>query len=285
MEVIRKPYHFLKYRLLRNFQRAVDFRLARRELSYSHALSEHERRLLADVSVRIDLDDGMYAGSASSYLRVGLSALRAIELALAEAAKPIAEVRAILDFPSGYGRVLRFLKVRFPAAAITVSEIDGKALEFCRRTFSVQATPSHERLRELEDIGRFDLVWCGSLITHVDRDATANLLAFFRRQLGPGGVCVVTTHGPRSAEWIEARTETYRLSPAAQRELLAQFHQGGYGYVDYERRRGYGVSLISRQRMLEIAAGVGNWRNACYLEHGWAEHQDVYAFVADDTEL
>jgi SAM-dependent methyltransferase len=285
MEVVRKPYHFLKYRVWGNLRRATDFRVARRELARSTALREHERRLLADVSVRTALDDGMYAGSASDYLRVGLSALQAIEIALGESAKPIADVRSILDFPSGYGRVLRFLKVRFPAAAITVSEIDGRALEFCRRAFSVRAAPSRARFRDLEDVGRFDLVWCGSLITHVDRDATADLLGFFRRQLRPGGVCVVTTHGPRSAAWIEDRTETYRLTPAAQRDLLAQFRGGGYGYVDYEGRRGYGVSIISRPRLLEIAAGVGNWRNACYLEHGWAEHQDVHAFVADGAEL
>lgn len=279
MNLVRKPFHFLKYRIVRNFKRAVDFRLARRALRRSPALSEGERRLLAGVSLRTHLDDRMYAGSAAHYLSVGLSALRAIEIVIGKARKQ--PVRTILDFPSGYGRVLRFLRVRFPDASITAGEIDREALAFCDRAFSVAPKVSPGSFRDLQDIGHFDLVWCGSLITHVDRSATADLLAFLRRQLGPGGVCVFTTHGPRSAEWIENGTETYQLSSVARRALLAQFRESGYGYVDYEGSRRYGVSLISQALTLEIAGGAGDWKSACYLEHGWLEHQDVYAFVAD----
>jgi hypothetical protein len=279
LELIAKPYRFLKYRVFHNLRRATDFRVARRALRRSAALSDAQKLLLEAVSLRTDLDDRMYAGSAAQYLSVGLSALEVVEVALREAHKAPDAVREILDFPSGHGRVLRFLRVRFPAAAITASEVDHPALDFCRRTFAVRSRPSGEDFRRLGDLGRFDLIWCGSLLTHIDERRAADLLTFFRSQLAPGGVCVVTTHGERSAEWIENGTETYHLSAAACQRLLTQFRDTGYGYADYEGRSHYGVSLVSRARMLEIAGAVGNWKPTCYLEHGWLDHQDVYAFA------
>jgi SAM-dependent methyltransferase len=278
--LLRNPYHFVKYRIVRNLRRAADFRLARRRMLRSPTGAADEQRLLAGVSLRTHLDDRMYAGSAAHYLAVGLSAVRVIDQVLGEIGKPPQAVRTILDFPSGYGRVLRFLKVRFPHAAITAAELDREALEFCRRAFSVRTAASRPALSTLDDIGTFDLIWCGSLLTHLDRGASRDLLAFLRRQLAAGGVCLLTTHGPRSAEWIADGSETYLLSPAARRELLTQFREAGHGYVDYDGRRGYGISLISSARMLGLAAEVGNWNNACYLEHAWLDHQDVYAFVA-----
>jgi hypothetical protein len=280
LELVAKPYRFLKYRVVHNLRRAIDFRLARRSLLRSAALSDAQKLLLETVSLRTDLDDRMYAGSAAQYLSVGLSALDVVDVALRESHKMPDTVREILDFPSGHGRVLRFLQVQFPAAAITAAEVDHAALDFCRRSFAVRSRPSGEDFRRLGDLGRFDLIWCGSLITHIDERRAADLLTFFRSQLAPGGVCVVTTHGERSAEWIENGTDTYRLSAAACQFVLRQFRDTGYGYADYDGRSRYGVSLVSRSRMLEIAAGVGNWRPTCYLEHGWLDHQDVYVFAA-----
>ena len=280
MELVRRPYHFLKYRVARNFLRGVDFRRARRALSRSDAVSEEHKRLLASVSLRTHLDDRMYTGSALQYLSVGLSALDMLEIALRAAGKPPDDVRTLLDFPCGYGRVLRFLRARFPAAVITAAEVDPRALEFCSREFAVRAQRSGEDFAKLTGFDHFDVIWCGSLVTHVDSRATGDLLRFFHDHLSPGGVCVVTTHGERAAQWIENGTETYLLSAPTRRRLLREYRDTGAAYADYENRRGYGVSLISQTRMLEIAAGVGNWSNACYLEHGWLDHQDVYGFAA-----
>jgi hypothetical protein len=116
------------------------------------------------------------------------------------------------------------------------------------------------------------------LITHLDPTATAGLLGLFYRHLAPGGTCVFTTHGQTSAEWIESRRYTYLLDESVQKTIVSDFHESGYGYAGYESGSPYGVSVVSRDRMTTIAAAVGDWREVCFLEHGWDEHQDVYAW-------
>jgi SAM-dependent methyltransferase len=251
----------------------------------SDTLSAEEKSLLGNVSLRTHLRDGMYERSAArEYLLVGLSALRAIETTLREVRGDDPRVGTVLDFACGYGRVLRFLRARFSAAEIIAAEMDPVALDFCRRAFSVRSIPSHERFRTLTIAQRFDLIWCGSLITHIEENATAELLTFFRDHLSPGGVCVFSTHGRRSAQWVRERTRTYGLNADAQRQLLSQFDETGYGYADYRNHRGYGVSLVSHERMVEIARHVGKWREACFLEHGWFHHQDVYGFAVAESD-
>jgi SAM-dependent methyltransferase len=188
-------------------------------------------------------------------------------------------VGSILDFPCGYGRVLRFLRVKFPEAGITAAEINTSALDFCKDVFSVKSVISDIDFRGLSLPGKFDLIWCGSLITHIDERATADLLKFFYDHLSPGGLCVFTTHGRLSVERIEKKTKTYELTASAQQEVLSQFHDKGYGYADYRNRQGYGISVVSHERMLAIARGVGQWTETSFLERGWDNHHDVFGFT------
>jgi hypothetical protein len=127
--------------------------------------------------------------------------------------------------------------------------------------------------------GRFDLIWCGSLITHIDQADTTELLGFFYDHLAPGGLCVFTTHGQTSVEWMRDNRETYGLTASGQQQVLSQFDSEGYGYADYPHVSGLGVSVVSYDRMMGIARGIGQWNATCYLERGWDNHQDVYAFV------
>jgi SAM-dependent methyltransferase len=255
-----------------------DFRLAKLRLLSSGTLSANEKTLLNRVSLRVHYSDGMYVTfEALHYLSVGLSAIRCIEGALQKSPGHNA-VRCILDFPSGYGRVLRYLRAQFPDAAITVAEIDRRALEFCTRAFSAKSVVSDTDFK-LSLAERFDLIWCGSLVTHIREKATADLLKFFYEHLLPGGLCVFTTHGQLSAEWIEKNKETYGLSEDARRKVLSQFHDTGYGYADYGQEQECGVSVASHDRILAIARGVGHWNETFYLEHGWDNHQDVYGLA------
>jgi SAM-dependent methyltransferase len=278
MKLVRKSHRFLiQHTILGDLSRAADFRLARRRLMGSGTLSGREKALLAQVSLRVHPRDEMYA-AAEPYLSVGLSALRCIEDVLAKA-KESHEVRTILDFPCGYGRVLRFLRVKFPAAEITASELNPVALDFCERLFSVKLALSNADFRGLALPDRYDLIWCGSLVTHIQEWKTAALLKFFHDHLSPGGLCVFTTHGQVSADWIQKKTQTYGLTDSAQQQVVSQFHRTGFGYTDYSNQQEYGIALVSHERMLAIARSAGQWNEVCYLEHGWGDHQDVYAFA------
>jgi SAM-dependent methyltransferase len=241
-------------------------------------LTKEEKSILDKVSLRIHSADTMYADDAFHYLSVGLSASRCIRETLWRT-PPAYTVESILDFASGYGRVLRFLRVMFPNSDITAAEIDSTALDFCRRSFSVATFLSKTNFSDLSLPHRFDLIWCGSLFTHIDEQASSNLLRFFHDHLSDQGVCVFTTHGQCSIDWLQSKKVTYGLTEDAQQKVIREFQSKGYGYADYPNQSGNGISTVSHQRILELARGVGQWHVIFFLEHGWDNHQDVYAFA------
>ena len=107
---------------------------ARQHLLSLDNLTKDEKITLSNVSLQLHHADTMYAGDAVHYLKVGLSASRCIREALQRIERKSA-VESILDFPSGYGRVLRFVRAMFPDATITAAEVEPTALKFCQRAF------------------------------------------------------------------------------------------------------------------------------------------------------
>jgi SAM-dependent methyltransferase len=249
-------------------------------------LDEAEKRLVRRISLKVSASDYMYVdGWSTSYLTGGLSAGRVIRASL-DAAGKVMSGGAILDFPCGYGRVLRFLKEMFPDSRVVGVEIDTEALNFCRRTFSVEGYASSP-VRSFTSLClplKFDLIWCGSLITHVDRQAALDLLAFFCRHLADGGVCVFTTHGSKVAdEMADVKTKHSDFTDEGVRKAVREYQETGYGYANYawadHQSPSQGVSLTSPPHMLDMARSVGPWEPIYYLERGWHEHQDVYGFM------
>jgi SAM-dependent methyltransferase len=236
-------------------------------------LDPAERELVSKVDSTISPRDAMYIGDGAHYFSVGLSALRAIEAAGA----PVSG--RILDMPCGHGRVLRFLKARYPAAAIVACDLDADGVAFCADRFEAQPQQSSEDLGSLALPGPFDLIWCGSLVTHLDADAIAALLALFARALASSGVAVVTTHGELVADRLRAG-DTYQLDLAAARAAVDAFDATGFGYADYPWSPGYGVSLTAA-RWIESAAEHAGLKVAHMIERGWDDHQDVVALVPD----
>src|SRR5262249_42577829 len=115
-----------------------------------------------------------------------------------------------------------------------------------------------------------------SLLTHIDEQVARDLLSLFRNHLSHGGVCVVTTHGRRSMEWFQSQKDAYGGRPAAksasripvERLRIRRLHPS-------VRLR---ISVVTHERMRQLAAEVGGWEETLFLEHGWDNHQDGYAF-------
>ena len=134
-------------------------------------------------------DDAKYDGRDGHYLSVGLSALRAIEDALGDAPAP---PRRILDLPCGHGRVTRVLRARFPDAAITVCDLDRGGVDFAAARFGARGVYSVEDFRELDLGEAFDLIWVGSLVTHLPELHTRRFLDCMARHMAPRSVLVAT---------------------------------------------------------------------------------------------
>src|SRR4029077_3428464 len=117
------------------------------------------------------------------------------------------------------------------------------------------------------------------LFTHLDEQAASDLMQLFHDHLSDRGLCVFTTHGWRFIEWIQSKEVTYSLSEDAQQKVIREFQSKGYGYADYANQPGFGISAVTHQRICELARGVGGWDETLFLEHGWDNYQDVYAFA------
>jgi len=259
-----------------------------RAFALESPLVDAERQLLSRVSLKVSSADLMYRpGWATSYLTAGLSASRSIQASLDAAGKRISG-GAILDLPCGYGRVLRFLKAMFPDSTIIASDIETEMLEFCQRAFGSQGHLSSS-LRSLKSVSlplKFDLIWCGSLMTHIDERAAVELLEFFCRHLKDGGLCVFTTHGRPIAEMFDRRETSFNLAEEGLQKVLSEYERRGYGYADYPWTASdgpwagcSGISLSSQSRVVELARGVGSWENVYSRESGWHQLQDVHAFM------
>ena len=214
------------------------------------------------------------------YLAVGLSACRCITKSLQHLG--INSINNVLYLPSGYGRELRFAQLLLPHSTIIASDIDRTGLNFCHKEFGVKTVLSNDSFSVPHLDGQFDLIWCGSLITHLNEASAVRLLELFYSLLAPGGLCLFSTHGTMHAHWIEKRSQTYGLSEAGQRDLLKQFGDGGYGYANYLGLRNYGISVVSYSKMVSLAKTVGTWSEVIYLERGWHNSHDVFGFSNRD---
>jgi SAM-dependent methyltransferase len=265
----------------RRWLRTIPLRVERqkRRLLSDPSLSPGERDLLRGVSSRVYLGDGMYHGDGVHYFRVGLSAIAGIDEALANAR--LQDPRAILDFPCGSGRVLRFLAQRFPEAEITACELEHGPVEFCVRTFGARPAFSSLDLDEVSLARKFDLIWCGSLVTHLDADGIVSLLKLFKRHLAAGGLMIFTTHGDFVARRIPTRDFDYGLAQEQIDRIGIDYPATGYGFENYTGEKGYGVSLTSPAWIRARVAELSGLREVYFKARGWDDHQDVFGFVRE----
>ena len=244
------------------------------------SLLPRERDLLYRIESLISPHDGMYKGDGNHYFRVGLSAIDCIDAAISAAGN--SDPHRILDLPCGHGRVLRFLVHRFPDAAITACDLDVSGVDFCTETFAVSGVYSKTDLSALSLENQFDLIWCGSLVTHLDERRIGTLMQFFQRHLLPGALLVFTAAGDRVVEWMLSGEFDYGIAKSAIPVIAAQYRDSGYAYTDYPYMPDYGISLTSPEWIRNSIEHVRGLREVYFAAHGWDDHQDVYGFVKSE---
>jgi SAM-dependent methyltransferase len=210
------------------------------------------------------------------YLKVGLSALENVEASL-DRLQGTGPPATIMDFPTGYGRVTRFLRAGFPSATVLGSDLRSGAVAFCGREFGIRGFASHTDFSRITAPPSIDIIWCGSLLTHIDREAATRLLRFFYQSLRPGGLCLVSAHGKRTIDSLQCGESQYRLTAAGAAEVLRGYRECGYGFSSYPGRSGYGISLTEPECLSRIAKEAGDWDLLEHRPMGWDNHQDVYA--------
>ncbi|HQT78446.1 MAG: hypothetical protein B7Z80_15905 [Rhodospirillales bacterium 20-64-7] len=234
----------------------------------------------------LDRDDKEYTASdewaETHYFSVGEDAIRIVVQALTANLRP--PPRSILDFPSGSGRVTRHLRAFFPAARIIACDLYPSHVEFCRTHLAVDGMVSKENLSELDFGATFDLIFCGSLMTHLPAPLVGAGLELIARSLSDRGVAIVTLQG-RHSEHIQKHKWKY-LDDALFDVALEGMQGSGFGYVDYDhdfrrtfdQQTNYGVSLIRPDWIMARLQAIPDIRILGFAERAWDDHHDVVVF-------
>src|SRR5579859_3947897 len=130
----------------------------------------------------------MYIGSLDAYLAIGRSAIHVIDSALTATHSP--EPLDILDLPCGHGRVMRHLRHRFPEARIVGCDLLRSGVDFCADRYGATGVYSTKDPASIPVEGLFDLVWVGSLLTHLDAPLWRPFLDFLAFRLSPSGMLI-----------------------------------------------------------------------------------------------
>ena len=129
---------------------------------------------------------GDTAKAVSSYFEVGVSAAKTISDQL-----NTPDVKNVLDFGSGYGRVSRFLPYYFKKAKIEVSEVKPIAMEFQKEAFGFD-TVTHTEHATTFKASPQDLIIGISVFTHIPEQAFKAWLKVLFTNLNESGQLVFT---------------------------------------------------------------------------------------------
>jgi hypothetical protein len=226
--------------------------------------------------VPLDLadDDGMYHGNDGHYLACGASALSVIlsVLSLARAPVPV----ALLDFGAGAGRVTRWLQSAFPQADLHACDLREQDVRFNADVLGVRAWQAGTDVSSLQAPRRYDLIWAGSVATHLSEERAAQLLDKMLSWTSPGGIVAASLHG-RYVYKRQSDTAFRYIHDAAWDAIARGYHATGYGYAEYVNQPGYGIALTKLSWVSALIERRPDVRLICLAEKVWDEHHDVLA--------
>jgi len=230
-----------------------------------------------DIPGKIHFNDqSLTKNNMEHYKSVGVSAVKLIKSGINRANMVVNENSNILDFPCGYGRILRYLKKEFPQAKFFGSDIDPRALNFCKKEFDIIPIQSNIDFNKVMFPVSFDLIWVGSLFTHIDSQDFQDLLETLISSLKEKGIIIFTTHGIECLNQLDSYGVDF-VNPHAIEKKLDKM---GFVFQPYPGQSHYGISISTRLFVMETVnqAFGDKVRLIFYKKRGWDDHQDVYAF-------
>jgi SAM-dependent methyltransferase len=137
------------------------------------------------------------------FLESGRLAAESIHDALERAETPLDTVASILDFGCGCGRVIRnWAKLD---ARIAGSDLSGGAIDWCRENLPFARFETNGLAPPLAfDQASFELAYALSVLTHLPEPIQHDWMDELARVVRPGGFLLLTTHGERYLERLDA---------------------------------------------------------------------------------
>jgi SAM-dependent methyltransferase len=251
---------------------------------------------MLDFDRTISPDDHMLTADLESYFRTAQSGIDCILASLAAAGKNTDDIRSVLDFGSGYGRVYRALAAAFPDAQRTACDLMEPAARFCAETFGGDWLKSDENLDNVALPRRYDLVWLGSVFTHLPSYRWVRLLNFLASATNANGIVVFTTHGWKAIGHLENFTlkrNPYILDASRFEGMKDSLQFTGFDYIpnkpkviDHQNARGitvsqneYGISFSEEWWVRTLIEKMPEWRLIRYAAPGWGGNHDAATLI------
>lgn len=217
--------------------------------------------------------DDMFEGRIDNYLDIGRSAIDLISRAMLAA--DVLTVASVLDLPSGAGRVTRHLRAFFPEAKLFVCDIAQDKARYAASQFDaeyLEPSPTFSRPSSKQ----FDLIFTGSLLTHLDEALTRAALNWIYYALAPNGLAIVTTGG-RMQMVVGRSVKDDRQWEQIYRGVL---DKGFNFYPLVEPLCGsvpYGSTHLTPSWLMKVLEQNDGLRVVGFQEAAWAGHQDALA--------
>jgi len=207
------------------------------------------------------------------YFQSGLSLWATLREVVAWWFGDLSRVGRLLDFASGYGRVIRFLVRDIPPERVWVSDIYADGVRFQEEQFGVHglvSTADPADFAHSETPGSFDCILVSSLFTHLPEATFERWLERLGSLLAPGGLLVFSTHGETLLPIGESLGPGgFRFKPISESGLL-----------DKEQ---YGSTFVSEEYVRACLARVLPGTSARRIPKGLVSHQDLWV-VAGSPE-
>ena len=253
-------------------------------------------RLVVGIYGRVHPYDFMIAGdspeSAAVYNRIGSGAVDLCMDGLRLVNRSVESVRSILDFGCGYGRVTRAMVQRFRPGIIDVFDVDSQAPIFCAHEFHVRPLVFKKGWDwNSVNFRSYDLIWVGSVFTHLSEPFARETLSVLYRILKKDGMLVFTTHGEgtfqRNREGFYGK---YYQSLAD--DIEASYREKGMYFTPYQKQdleilpfefkkgQDFGMTWLRPDCVQAMSEKIsdGHLRLVEYRPLGWEQHQDTYFF-------
>lgn len=189
---------------------------------------------------------------------------------------------SIIDFGCGFGRGMRWFRSAWPQAKIYGVEIDRAALEFVQSTFSVEPILGNTDFT-VELPKNIDLIFSGSLMTHLDDWQWQPFLTSCIGSLSSNGTFVFTTHGRLAALMARDRHPLFGTlidTPA----LYERYKRDGFAFLPYAKDYPtFGLTLSSPEWIMRQLQSLPNVKIVAFHERAWG--QDVVAIQRTDLDL
>jgi SAM-dependent methyltransferase/uncharacterized coiled-coil protein SlyX len=211
---------------------------------------------------------GEYPKSYHSYLSTGLNGFNIIRRIMTSANGNDQLQGKLLDFASGYGRVTRFLAGYYSPEKIYTSDIKPEAVDFQKQHLGVSGFYSSYDPFELNIADKFQVIFVGSLFSHLNTDLYNKWLIQLLSMSEPEGLLIFSVHDMSIYPEQTTEDHVYALNN----------EDAPFGFVEdrITSLENYGVSFTTENYVSELLKTIDPELKYRRYKRGFGGLQDVY---------